>query len=111
MSIIGYTQLMKDILDVDKISVELQLEKLANHKLSGLRLKVLKQLSKLKEDTISGLLRKVGENNTGGTYKTISSFFNLLKRDKILFQTKRGTRQYWKFTKEVEDLENYFKYS
>ena len=111
MSMIGYAQLMKDLFDVDKTSVELQLERLAKHRLSDLRLRILKQLAKVGEDTISGLLRKIGENNTGGTYKTINSFFNLLKRDKILITIRRGTRQYWKFTEDVRDLENYLRYS
>jgi len=100
---------MKDILDLDKESVELQLEKLASHKLTGLRLLALKQLSKEEKGTVCSILKKVVPNNTGGTYKTVIAFFLALETDSILAREKVGNRSYWKFSEKAKDLENYFK--
>ncbi|MFC1750056.1 hypothetical protein ACFL2V_14750 [Pseudomonadota bacterium] len=111
MSVIGYTQLMKDVLDLDKESVELQLEKLASHKLTGLRLQALRQLAKESRGTVCSVLKKIVPNHTGGTYKTIMAFFQALEHDNIVARDKVGNRSYWKFSENAKDLENYFKSS
>jgi len=107
MTMIGYSQLMKDIFDVDKSSAEALLERLAKHKPSGLRMKILRQLARTEEETISGILKQSGENNTGGTYKTVSAFFKELSQDNILSAEKRGQREYWRFTERAKDLQRY----
>jgi len=109
MSMIGYSQLMKDVLNIDKTSVELLLEKLAEHKLTNLRLRVLRQLAKIGRDTISGVLKSINENHTGGTYKSIEDFFESLKKEKILEIESVGVRSYWKFESRAESLANYLK--
>ena len=109
MSMIGYSRLMKEIFDVDKTNLKIQMEAITEHKLSGLRMKALKQLSVSEKETISTLLKKMQENHTGGTYKTIKSFFICLEKDKILESKKIGVRSYWKFSEKAKDLENYFK--
>ena len=111
MAIIGYTQLMKDIFQLERSSVEKLLEDISKRRLSSLMLGVLKELARVKEETVSGLLRRIGENNTGGTYKTISSFLLSLEKDGILQKRKRGVRCYWSFTEKAEDLACYFRNS
>ncbi len=102
---------MKDIFNVDKDSVEALLEMLAKHKPSELRMKALRMLAKAEEETISGLLKLAGENNTGGTYKTVGSFFTSLAKDNILGVEKRGQREYWRFTEKSKDLQSYLYHS
>ncbi|MFC1750063.1 hypothetical protein ACFL2V_14785 [Pseudomonadota bacterium] len=104
---IGYSQLMKDIFNLDKSSVEMQMEKLVKHQLSKLRFDVLKELAKQERGTISSLLRQVTDNHNGGTYKTIKIFFELLHKDNILEFEKVGVRRYWKFSDKAKDLRNY----
>ncbi len=108
MAMIGYSQLMKDIFDLDKSSVELLLERLAKQGLTDLRLRVLKQLAKSGRETVSGVLKQIRENNTGGTYKTIHEFFTHLEKEDILCVEKTGNRSYWKFSQKSVDLANYF---
>lgn len=107
MPMIGYSQLMKDIFNVDKDSVEMMLKSLAKHKPTELRMKVLYGLAKTEESTISALLKMAGENNTGGTYKTIHSFFRTLEKDCLLCSQRRGYREYWRFTEKAKDLQIY----
>ncbi|MBU2561910.1 MAG: hypothetical protein KKD17_06445 [Nanoarchaeota archaeon] len=111
MAMIGYTQLMKDIFDVDKTSVEALFDTLAKHKPSELRMKTLRKLAQVEEETISGLLKLAGENNTGGTYKTVNLFFTLLEKDNILYAEKRGHREYWRFTERSKDLQIFLSHS
>ena len=107
MSMIGYTQLMKDIFDVDKASTEALLARLAVHKPSELRMKSLKALAQAGEETISQVLKLAGENNTGGTYKTVNAFFAGLVKENILASERRGHREYWRFTEIAKDLQRY----
>lgn len=112
MAMIGYSQLMKDIHDVDKTSVELMLEHLSRHHVSALRMEVLKRLARKKEkETISSLLRDGHHYNTGGTFKAIASFFRALESDQILQSENAGRRTYWKFHKNAEHLEGYLRIS
>jgi hypothetical protein len=106
---IGYSQLLKDILDLDKGSVEIQLENLARHKLTPLRMGALKQLARDGRGTVSGLLQKNGGNHTGGTYKTVIGFFGALLNDKILEVEKVGNRSYWEFSEGSKPLQDYFR--
>ncbi len=106
---IGYTQLLKDILNLNKDSIEVQLEKLSSHhKLSPLRLKALKKLADIKKGTVSLILKEISENVTGGTYKTVLKFFLGLEADGLLKKKIVGNRKYWSYTEESADLEAYF---
>jgi Fe2+ or Zn2+ uptake regulation protein len=107
MSIVGYKQLMKSIFDVDKTNIETHLEKLSELKMTPLRYKALKALSNIEKETISRILRKIRENNTGGTFKTVSNFFNSLKEAGILETEKAGSRAYWRFNDDALDLKRY----
>jgi hypothetical protein len=109
MSVIGYSQLMKDIFEVNTVTVEKQMERLAKHKLTELRFGAIRMLAKHSRGTISGLLKKVSCNHTGGTYKTVATFFEMLLGENILVREKAGNRNYWRFSEGAKDLENYLK--
>ncbi|MFH0713955.1 MAG: hypothetical protein V1722_05270 [Candidatus Micrarchaeota archaeon] len=80
---------------------------LARNDPSKLRLKALENLAKLERTTISNLLRDLKENRTGGTYLSVSTFFNKLEVEGILAKEEVGRRTYWQFSEQAVDLKKY----
>ena len=80
---------------------------LARNEPSKLRLKALENLAKLERTTISNLLRDLKENRTGGTYMSVSVFFNKLEQEGILAKEEVGRRTYWQFADDAVDLKKY----
>jgi len=107
MSMLGYEELMRNTFNVERTSVEILLKKVQRAKVSPLRLSTLKSLAKKKPQTISGILLAIGQNNTGGTYKSIHTFFILLENEHILNSKKQGRRTYWSYSTNAEELAKY----
>ena len=107
MSVLGYTEIMRLLTGNDEYQFEEHILTISKYGISELRLNILKQLAISKRATISHILISNDSTNTGGTYKSINSFFKALEKEKILEEEKVGNRTYWKFTEKCTDFSKY----
>ena len=100
MSVIGYSELLKEIYGITPESLENEISLLLKSKPNKNKIKLLKILVKKERSTISELLRLAGMNNTGGSFKSIKKFFEEIIQLKILKKEKIGRRTYFFFRED-----------
>ena len=106
---LAYGRLMQEVFQIDKTSVELFLEKMHKYHVTELRYSILKLLAQESSATISVLLKKAHRPHTGGSHKTITYLFNKLEKEGILRSSLKGTRRYWKYSEQAQNLPRYFR--
>ena len=107
MSVLAYSELLKEITGINEEKAEEFFFRISNLSLSPLRSKCLKELVKKEKATVSSILKEMNETNCGGTYKSIKKFFNKLTDENIITKEKVGNRTYYKASKPAAE---FFKY-
>ena len=107
--ILGRSELLRRIKGINEESFESYFVKLSKHGLTRLRFNCLKKLADLEKATVSSILKEINETSSGGTYITINTFFEKLKKEKILKKQKVGKLTYWSFDKPASDFAEYIK--
>jgi len=103
MSVLGYSELLKEIYGVSPKSLQHEISILLKAKPSKQRIALLRMLANGKKSTVSELLRKCKMNNTGGSFRVIRKFFDELVSLGILKKENIGRRAYYLFP-ENSDL-------
>ena len=98
MSILGYSELVKEIYGVTPESIKEELATVMASKPTNERMKLLATLANHKRANLSALLHMNGRPRTGGSYLGAKKFFEELVKQKILRSEKKGTRTYYEFT-------------
>jgi len=99
MSVLGYSEMVKELYGITPDTVREELKILLRAKPSEARINLLKILARVEKGTVSELLRHAGMNNTGGSYKVVRGFFEELCALKILKSLTVGRRTYYHFVK------------
>lgn len=104
MSILAYSELVKEVFGISPQVVKRDLATLMNVKLTEEKVQVIRQLAREKRSSVSALLRKTNRNNTGGSYIATKKFLNELARIGLLERDFVGRRTYYEFP-ENSDLQ------
>ncbi len=102
MSVLGYSELLKEIYGITPESLENEISKLLTSKPSPAKVHLLKHLAKTQRATVSELLRALKMPNTGGSFKSIKKFFIDLTKFNILVEERVGKRTYYSFSKDSD---------
>lgn len=97
MSVIGYSELLKEIHGITPESLQTHISKLLTAKPSEERIELLKQLATRKHATASELLRALHHPHTGGSFTAARAFLDRLVQLHILQREKIGRRTYYAF--------------
>lgn len=98
MSVIGYSELVKEIYGVTPESIEGELSLLFKTKVNGQKIMLIKRLAiSGKRATVSELMIAEGMNNTGASFRVVRNFFDELVKLKILKKDNVGRRTYYSF--------------
>jgi Fe2+ or Zn2+ uptake regulation protein len=100
MSVIGYSELLKEIYGITPESLDNEISLLLKSKPTKEKVRLLKLLAASEKATVSQLLRSLKMNNTGGSFKTNRKFFEELVLLKILKKENVGRRTYYSFEDE-----------
>ena len=103
MSVIGYSEILREIYGITPDSLQVHIAKLLTAKPSEERIALLKQLATKKHATASELLRAIRKPHTGGSFTAARTFLDRLVQLRILRQEKIGRRTYYAFD-EGSDL-------
>lgn len=103
MSVLGYSEIIKEIYGITPESIENEIALLLKSKPTKVKIQLLKKLAQAPKATVSELMRKEKLNNTGGSFRSIKKFFNELSKLGIIEKEIIGRRTYFKF-KEKSSL-------
>ncbi len=97
MSVIGYSELLREIYGITPQSLQTHIAKLLTAKPSEERIELLKQLATRKRATASELLRALRKPHTGGSFTAARVFLDRLVGLRILKKEIVGRRTYYAF--------------
>lgn len=97
MSVLGYSELLKEIYGITPESIESEISQLLKSKPNEKKIKILKNLAGKERATVSELLRGEKMPNTGGSFLAMTNFFLELEKLKILNKEEIGRRTYFSF--------------
>jgi Fe2+ or Zn2+ uptake regulation protein len=100
--ILGYSELVKEILGVKPETVQRELATLLRAEPTQQRMDILSILATREHATVSELLKEANRSYTGGSYRTTRSFFHSLVKLGILVEKKVGRRTYYIFHSNTE---------
>jgi len=102
MSVIGYSELLREIHGITPQSLQTHIAKLLTAKPNEERINLLKQLAIRKHATASELLRAIRKPHTGGSFTAARAFLDRLMELHILQREKIGRRTYYAFSEESD---------
>jgi hypothetical protein len=102
MSILGYSEIIREVYGITPGSIKHDLEKLMKAKPTEDKIQLIKQLARANRATVSELLRDIGKNNTGGSFIAAQKFLDELCTLKLLKREKAGRRTYYGFNKDTD---------
>lgn len=97
MSIIGYSELLREIYGITPQSLQTHIARLLTARPSAERIELLKQLASRKRATASELLRAIRKPHTGGSFTAARAFLDRLVALRILTRESIGRRAYYAF--------------
>ena len=107
MSVLGYSELLKEIFEIQQEKLENEIQALIELKPSKLRLDFLRGLAQREGTTISEILRHLHYHHTGGTYKAIFNFLKALERTGMIRAERHGRRTRYRYTTKATNLKRW----
>jgi hypothetical protein len=107
MAVLAYSEIVKHILGIEERKIEKYFIVLTRNATSPLRFHALRELAKKEKSTVGGILHGLKENRSGGTYISISKFFENLEKEGLLKKHKTENRTYWEFSENAKEFKEY----